>query len=131
MRRPGYERRGDYLVPRDDLEDAREAFSERSRGSRARDRLSRAPIERDYDHWVRNQRGLDYPGVDTPRDSPRRSVLDEFWDHDTRHRAAGREVVVSPEERPEWAGSALLGDLAESSEPPEGYVGRALDALRL
>jgi hypothetical protein len=103
---------------------AREAFNKRSRGSRARDRMSRAPIETDYEVWVDNQRGLDFPGVDTPRDDPRQAFLD------ARFGEGGDDAVLDRRESDKWMGSALLGNIAEDTKMPEGTAGRARDALR-
>lgn len=76
-------RRGDFTVLESDLEAAEDAFSERSKGSRKRDKATRAPIAPDFETWKRHQRGLDYPGVDTPTDRPRQSFHDAPLPGDT------------------------------------------------
>lgn len=130
--RPGYTRRGDYLVKREHLREAREAFEKRSEGSQARDLLSRAPIEPDLEEWKDNQRGFDFPGVDTPTDRPRRAVLDETWEIHPGRKRGGEDVIHDPDpDAPEYRGSEHLGAMEESTRVPEGTLGRAFDAFRL
>lgn len=79
-----FERRGDYLIPSDILEEAEREFSKRSPRSRSMDRALRGSITTDYDKWKRlNGRGVDFPGVDTP----------------TRHPSVGMTDHLSPRER--------------------------------
>jgi len=131
MRRPGYVRRGDYFVKREHLREAREAFEERSEGSRARDLLSRAPIEPDLEEWKENQRGFDFPGVDTPTARPRRAVLDETWETHPGRKRGGEDVVHDPDpDPPRWRGSGRLGLLEEGTRVPEGTVGRVFGAFK-
>lgn len=129
---PGYERYGDYLVDPEERAAAEEAFSERSEGSRARDRLSRAPIELDREYWEEHQRGLDYPGVDTPTDEPRDSVPDMWWAVNTEYRSDGWDVAVEPEEPDPMFGSLALGIVArDAGRPPDDPVSRLRDAFKL
>jgi hypothetical protein len=108
-----YVRVGDYLVPKDDLKEAEESFSKRSKASRSRDRLSRAPIETDVEKWKKRQRWMDYPGVDTPKDTPRVSLLDERVDAD---RDEAGDVLFAPEER-----SLAKGVEEAGTMPPETW----------
>lgn len=70
------EKLGDFTVLEDDLRQAEQTFSERSKGSQSRDESFRAPIATDYETWEENQRVLDFPGVDTPTDRPRHAAHD-------------------------------------------------------
>jgi hypothetical protein len=128
---PGWVRVGDYVVRREALAEARDAFAERSEGSRARDRLARAPIETDVGEWRENQIGLDFPGVDTPRDEPRKAMLDEQRRSLRARSEREKDVVLSEEEQPRGPlGSRLLGGFARDSQYPDGFRGRVRDAFR-
>lgn len=117
--RPGYVRRGDYLVPAEELEAAEDEFEGWSRGRRARDRLSRQPIEPDRRRWARGARFVDYPGVDTPTDEPRVTLLDE-WVGVTDVKPPGEgDVIADPQGREPVFGSEYLGDLADIRLPPD------------
>lgn len=75
------ERRGDFLVPNEDIEAAEAVFTERSPRSQAIDRAHRAPITTDIETYRRSGgRGVDFPGVDTPTEDPKASVLDPVND---------------------------------------------------
>lgn len=70
-------RKGDFWVPEDDLEEAKEVFQERSPRSKELDKSARGPITTDIDVYANAQgRIMDYPGVDTPTETPRRGLLD-------------------------------------------------------
>lgn len=64
-------RRGDFLVPEDDLDRAEAIFAQRSERSREVDKAARAPVTGDIGRYERLEgRGVDYPGVDTPTADP-------------------------------------------------------------
>lgn len=70
-------RKGDFLVPKEDLEKAEDAFEERSPRSRSADKATRAPITTDGEVYERlGGRVVDYPGVDTPTENPSEAVGD-------------------------------------------------------
>lgn len=85
-----YVRKGAYLVPKNDLERAQEAFDKRSRRSRAVDKSLRGPITSDVDRYIDSQgRVFDYPGVDTPTESPSRAAEDFPFPDERREMARG------------------------------------------
>lgn len=103
-----FERFGDFVVTAEAREEAEEAFQKRSKRSRAIDRATRAPIESDVDKWKQNQRGLDFPGVDTPSAHPTSRALD-FPLPAERRRGGGEDVrlMPDPERDPPTVGEEL------------------------
>lgn len=101
MRREDREwlRRGDFIVEEEAYEEAEEAFSERSKASRRRDKALRGPIVDDVDYWRRNQRIVDFPGIDTPTDRPRRGVSDFPTPEGRARMDEGDDVRIEPNER--------------------------------
>lgn len=61
---------GDFAVWDRQLNKAREFQSERSKESRAQDRSKRAPVTTNLQSWKSNPDDLDFPGIDTPSESP-------------------------------------------------------------
>ena len=120
-------RRGDFLVPKDDLERAEGAFADRSPRSRAFDRAFREPITEDVEQWERNPNLLDYPGVDTPSEAPRESLWDFPMPAERARYASGRQegVRVSPD--PERDPVGLREGLSVPEESID-YLGDAIGA---
>lgn len=107
-------RRGKFLVSDEDTREAERAFQQRSKRSRAMDKAFRAPIARDLETWKNNQRGLDFPGVDTPRDDPQHGVADFPTPTGRAKLAQGRgDVAVDME--------------PANDEPPLGDIGMMPD----
>jgi hypothetical protein len=109
------ERRGDWLVLPGEAEEAEDAFRERNRFDRAADRATRQPIEPNREVWERRAGAFDYPGVDTPTDEPRYSLLDEHRQRAVSKRREPTDALASPVEDPEWRGSRMLGAVESSS----------------
>jgi len=61
---------GDFEVPSDEQEQAREAYAERSPEAKQVDSRRRAPITTDASRYARRPGKLDFPGIDTPTESP-------------------------------------------------------------
>lgn len=61
---------GDFMVMDFHLERARETQSTRSKRERAVDAEKRAPVTTDFGRWANDKDDLDFPGIDTPRESP-------------------------------------------------------------
>ena len=125
-----YVRRGDWLVPREEMGAAEREMGSWPEGRQARDKLSRAPIEPNYEEWKENSRGFDYPGVDTPNDHPREGLLDAYWETRIERRRHPDDALLVPAGVEPWRGSELLGGLAESGSPDD-TLRTVLDALRL
>lgn len=106
-----FERFGDFIVRPGAREEAEEAFQKRSKRSRQIDKSLRGPITSDVDRWKRNQRALDFPGVDTPDDAPRSRALD----------------LPLPGERARGGGVDLLESPDPDRDPPT--IGEELDAI--
>ena len=96
-----FTRRGDFLVPNDDLERAEGVFADRSPRSQAFDRAFREPITEDVEQWERNPNLLDYPGVDTPSDAPRESLWDFPMPAERARYATGQQEGVRSAPDPE------------------------------
>lgn len=80
---------GDFEVSQESLKDARQQFSERSQRSQAVDKAFRGPIPAEYETWEENPDSYDWPGVDTPTDTPRRAVHDFVTPKDRSRMASG------------------------------------------
>lgn len=110
-------RKGDFLVPVEDLEDAEEAFEERSERSQALDRSLRAGISTDVETYKKLKgRGVDYPGVDTPTDSPERGINDPVTPGQKAKLARGEELDIIIDEQPHERPPGHIGDVLEASD---------------
>jgi len=70
-------RKGEFVVPEQDLEAAQETFNDRNKQSKNRDRAFRGPITTDVETYqATNGYLFDYPGVDTPTDEPKQAIGD-------------------------------------------------------
>lgn len=76
-------RRGDFVVPEKDLEQAQDVFENRPPRAQSFDKATRGPITTDIETY-RNMGGavLDYPGVDTPTQDPKRRTADFLYPYD-------------------------------------------------
>lgn len=87
-----YQMAGDFKVPQSDYDEARRDFRARSSRSRTVDKMYRAPITTNLDHWQRMRgRGVDYPGIDTPTRNPEYAITDLPGPTDRRRFAGRRE----------------------------------------
>lgn len=120
-------RRGDFLVPENDLEQAEDTFAERPPWDRSLDKAFRAPITDDVEEWEENPRALDYPGVDTPSDAPRESIWDFPLPAERARMATGRQDGVQRSPDPEREPVGLKESLQVPKESVE-HFGDALDA---
>lgn len=94
-----FERRGDYIIPGDILEEAQREFEKRSPRSRAMDRALRGSITTDYDKWKRlGGRGVDFPGVDTPSRDPSVGLTDHLSPRERIRVGQGRTKPVPESE---------------------------------
>lgn len=67
---------GAFEAEKSDFEKAKETNQGRSERARDVDKQKRAPITTDYERWAANPRELDFPGVDTPRNTPEKEERD-------------------------------------------------------
>lgn len=67
---------GEFEVSSSAQEEAREAYSERSPESRQVDSRRRAPVTTDVDRYESRPGELDFPGIDTPSESPQVKTKD-------------------------------------------------------
>lgn len=134
-----YERRGDYLIPRDTLEEAQEAFERRSPRSQAVDRAMAGSVTTDFSAWRKARgRGLDFPGIDTPSDDPRLGVGSHVMPFErgrvfNQERGAPEDAILA--ERPDRQRKRTPGDYVRSgveyaSETTWGTSGRLANVLR-
>jgi len=61
---------GDFSVPGEKIERAEEFHTSRPALNRRRDNQRRARVTEDFDQWRSDPDSFDFPGVDTPSDSP-------------------------------------------------------------
>lgn len=115
-RRREFVRKGDFLVPVEDLEEAERVFHERSERSRAMDKALRAGISTSARTYAKLKgRGVDYPGVDTPEEEPRRSLNDPVTPGQKARLAQGKSLDLIIDEQPHEG-------------PPAGHVQHIFDA---
>lgn len=115
---PELVRRGDWRVPRDDLERAESAFNQRSERSRRMDKLYRAPITTSVEHWERMRgRGVDYPGVDTPTDSPDYAITDVAGPRERARMGSRRDRDRAQPINPDFRGD-LYGEFERMADRP-------------
>jgi hypothetical protein len=119
-------RRGDFLVPKDELDRAEEVFADRSPRSQAVDRAFREPITEDVEQWEETPRLLDYPGVDTPTDEPRHTVWDFPMPAERARFASGRQegVQLAPDPKRDPVG---LKKGLQAPEESVSFIGEAID----
>lgn len=67
---------GEFEVDRRDMKRAEKVQSDRSIEARRVDNSRRAPVTTDFDRWEDNPSGLDFPGVDTPLETPQKKDTD-------------------------------------------------------
>lgn len=71
-------RRGDFRIPRDEFQEARNTHDERSIRAQHFDEEKRARVTTDVDQWKSDPNSFDFPGVDTPSSrNPRREEKDQ------------------------------------------------------
>jgi hypothetical protein len=93
-------RMGDFYVSERALEEAREAFQERSPRSRKGDKALRGPIASDFETWEENQRAMDFPGIDTPTQHPDHGAMDQPLPSGGRSREQEMaDVILAPEDQ--------------------------------
>lgn len=128
-----YERRGDYLIPSDTLEAAEREFSKRSPRSRATDRAIRGTITTDYERWKKLRgRGVDYPGVDTPRKHPTTGIFDHTLPPERQRMGAGHAHLHGDAllvEQPTREGGSLVDHLQTVADDVYETSGRFANIL--
>lgn len=120
---------GDFLITEAAEERAEERFSEKSQRSQRQDRGRRAPVTTDYSKWESDTDHWDFPGVDTPTESP--SVLPKDLQTASKPRTVdadspdGRSVIdpLSSEERAQEEFLAGVSERDVSLSPDEGLRG--------
>lgn len=96
-------RKGDFLVPVEDLNEAERAFHRRSERSQAMDKALRAGVSTNVETYKKLKgRGVDYPGVDTPEEHPRRAMSDPVTPGQRAAHARGEEldIIIDEQQRP-------------------------------
>jgi len=98
---------------------------ERSATQRAADAAKRAPVTTDYQRWVSDPSGLDFPGVDTPTDSP--GVLPKDLKQQERPmltaRASGEAPITPVDRSTEDLERRSLREQDVSLAPQEAFRG--------